>query len=1143
MAPPTKKDNGASSPSPTLTDAEAVKLRKADNTMPAISQIKVSLRYSGDLLAKDDSKWTPWSKYMKLELTMMGLYEYIFDPPDVSNKLYEPCAHWNWQLNNRLARLYLLMGLSQSERNLADDTIAARSLWDYLQNRHGGAGLVQQVRLLQEALMTKCSPSEPLTKTIDRIFEKINCAFDVGDVTKELLQSIATLSFLSDNSLYANTRSIISRNLAAATASTPYGPDDIRRFLQNEQTLYAADKGMADTQLTALAAWTQSKRDDLVCDNCKSCGQPVFTGHTKPWCILEGGGMAGKTLEDARVARLAHYKAKRENHDKKKGPTKLTVTPAGGSAFTVEGDPDALAAYIASRTSKSADVAVKTEFAGLAADNVPDALVDVESLEIDTWIALEEEPQVSIDWTECTTESTLSSAAAPFDTYPFYLDSGATVHISPNAPDFNTLTPILHKPIRGVGGSTISATAIGKIRLRLANGSYLVLDNALYVPKATVKLLSISYDPKAKAYRCYDRVSRRVYSTYHVKFIKHQDEYNTVDQHTSPPTPDDTSAPSIETISRRAVDHPFVAPDDDEEPVPSESEKVDTVQPIPEVPADPIPLEQDERLHQRVEPIQQQPQWSTRAPIPSVRSQPDAVPETAIQRTTRESRESADQIREAKAERRRAIEELHREDRIEPPNDVNENIDLDQVLTTISSIEDKPGINANDVDPEVPKTWSQAQNSPDVEQWRTAYDEELKSLKDMGVYCLIPREEVPAGHKIHCGHPVFTLKRNEKGEVVQFKVRHVLQGFNQVDGKEYMKTTSPTVHAESWQILLHLAAVQGWDAMQVDIKIAFLYGVLPEEETTYMEQPRGFEESGKESYVLSSKQANEYFKSQLQETWTILDLGTPRQIVGIAIEWDRPNRTVYLSQTPIIDRLISQFRQKDANPLSLPMEPGLKLRQTDYSSLTQRERDDIAKIPYRRLQLSQYFDSYSLTHWNAAIRVVRYLKGTRNLWLRLGGTSPVSLAGFTDSDWANCLNTRRSVGGYAWSLGSGAISWASRKQKTVAASSCEAEYMAAFEAAQECIWLRTLLWAVGHNSDTATTIMCDNNAAVNLSEDPLLHSRVKHVDIKYHFLREWVASNELIVKYINTKDNVADLFTKPLPLPRFSCLRSILGLS
>lgn len=98
--------------------------------------------------------------------------------------------------------------------------------------------------------------------------------------------------------------------------------------------------------------------------------------------------------------------------------------------------------------------------------------------------------------------------------------------------------------------------------------------------------------------------------------------------------------------------------------------------------------------------------------------------------------------------------------------------------------------------------------------------------------------------------------------------------------------------------------------------------------------------------IASSKEANTHFKSQLQETWTISDLGLPRQIVGIAINWDTESRAVYLSQTPIIDRLISQFGQKDANSLSLPMEPGLKLRRTDYSKLSQEEWDNIAKILY-----------------------------------------------------------------------------------------------------------------------------------------------------------------------------------------------------
>ncbi|KAG6862799.1 hypothetical protein C0993_001444, partial [Termitomyces sp. T159_Od127] len=136
MAPSTQAGDGTGPSPPAITDSQAVEMRRIDSTTPVVTQIKVSLRYSGDLLAKDDGKWTPWSKYMKLELTMSGLYEYIFDPPDIPNKSHEPQAYQNWQLNNCLARLFLLMGLSESERNLADDSIDATALWDYLQARH-----------------------------------------------------------------------------------------------------------------------------------------------------------------------------------------------------------------------------------------------------------------------------------------------------------------------------------------------------------------------------------------------------------------------------------------------------------------------------------------------------------------------------------------------------------------------------------------------------------------------------------------------------------------------------------------------------------------------------------------------------------------------------------------------------------------------------------------------------------------------------------------------------------------------------------------------------------------------------------------------------------------------------------------------
>ncbi|KAG5731566.1 hypothetical protein E4T56_gene5461 [Termitomyces sp. T112] len=475
--------------------------------------------------------------------------------------------------------------------------------------------------------------------------------------------------------------------------------------------------------------------------------------------------------------------------------------------------------------------------------------------------------------------------------------------------------------------------------------------------------------------------------------------------------PEATVIPSIEAILRGAISQPFIAPEDDDVPSPILDERVGQNPVVQDGPMNDIPPAQDEPALENDRQPPDQPRRSNRIPIPTMRSRLDEAPKTATQWAVRESKRSAEQIREAKLECRRAIEGLHQEQYQDPIGNAEEVADPDQILAVLDGLENELNIEAGDVDPEVPKTWTQALQSSDSERWRAAYNDELKSLKEMGVYCLIPRTEVPTGHRVHLGRPVFALKRDEKGNIVRFKVRHVLQGFNQIYGKEYTKTTSPTVRTESWRILLHLAAVQGWDAMQIDVKTAFLYGVLPEEETTYMEQLRDFEEPGKEDYVCKlekglygmkqagriwnhtlndhmvgrwgfmrlacksciyyrklehgtviaavhvddflsiadSKQANEYFKSQLQESWSISNLGTPRQIVGIAVEWDRVNTAVYLSQTPVIDRLIAEFGQKDANPLSLPMEPGLKLRQTNYTTLTQKERDDIVRIPYRRL--------------------------------------------------------------------------------------------------------------------------------------------------------------------------------------------------
>ena len=314
--------------------------------------------------------------------------------------------------------------------------------------------------------------------------------------------------------------------------------------------------------------------------------------------------------------------------------------------------------------------------------------------------------------------------------------------------------------------------------------------------------------------------------------------------------------------------------------------------------------------------------------------------------------------------------------------------------------------------------------------------------------------------------------------------------------------------------------------------------------------------------IANRSSENTHFKAQMRTIWTISDLGEPKFCVGIGIQRDISTRMVYLSQVAQIDRITAQFGQSDAHPISTPMDSGLKLRRPDRKSISSVDRDRLNGLPYRSLvgsliylsvgtrpdityavqQLSQFLDNFSFAQWNAAIRVVRYLKGTRDLRLGLGGDQSISLRGFTDSDWANCLDTRRSVGGYLFTLGSAVISWSSRKQKTVATSSCEAEYTAAFESSKEAIWLRTLLSKIDMAPAGPTTIMCDNNAAIVLSNDPSLHSRSKHFDIRHHFLRERVDRGKISLSYVNTHDNVADLFTKALDKTRFTRLRSLTGL-
>ena len=188
-------------------------------------------------------------------------------------------------------------------------------------------------------------------------------------------------------------------------------------------------------------------------------------------------------------------------------------------------------------------------------------------------------------------------------------------------------------------------------------------------------------------------------------------------------------------------------------------------------------------------------------------------------------------------------------------------------------------------------------------------------------------------------------------------------------------------------------------------------------------------------------------------------------------------------------------------------------------------RPDIAFAVGR---LATVLDCYRPEHLDAAIRVVRYLKGTRLFSLQLGGTNPVQPLGFSDSDYANCPTTSRSIGGYCFSLGSGMVSWASHKQPIAADSSCYAEYISLHDASHEVIFLRQLLDGLRMPPSQPTPLYCDNDTARQLTEDQRWHAKVRHFRVRYHSTRELVDFGELKVVAVRSSDNTADILTKAL---------------
>ena len=180
-------------------------------------------------------------------------------------------------------------------------------------------------------------------------------------------------------------------------------------------------------------------------------------------------------------------------------------------------------------------------------------------------------------------------------------------------------------------------------------------------------------------------------------------------------------------------------------------------------------------------------------------------------------------------------------------------------------------------------------------------------------------------------------------------------------------------------------------------------------------------------------------------------------------------------------------------------------------------------------------------HLLAVKRIFKYLKGIANhgLWYPTGNS--LDLYAFTDVDWDGCIDDSKSTSGATFFLGGCLVSWSSKKQSSVSLSTAEAEYIAAAGCCTQILWMKQMLKDMHIQSEDPIPIFCDNTSAISISKNPVMHSKTKHIPIKYHFLREQVLSNVIKLEYVGTKEQIADIFTKPLPKCQFEVLRGQLG--
>ena len=296
-------------------------------------------------------------------------------------------------------------------------------------------------------------------------------------------------------------------------------------------------------------------------------------------------------------------------------------------------------------------------------------------------------------------------------------------------------------------------------------------------------------------------------------------------------------------------------------------------------------------------------------------------------------------------------------------------------------------------------------------------------------------------------------------------------------------------------------------------------------------------------------------KERLKKAFNARDLGEANYYLGMSITRDRMEKSIKITHEKMINDLASRFNLAECKPREIPMSLATRLTKGEgdpldinvypYSSLvgallylSVTTRPDIA---FAVGALSRFMSCPTTVHWGVAKGVLRYLVDKAALGITFRG-SGTTLVGLCDSDYAADPDTRRSTTGYVFTLNGGAITWSSKRQPTIAASTTEAEYMAAAAAVKEALWLRKVMTTL--NVETGViNLYSDNQGAIKLLRNPISSMRSKHIDVMHHFARERVVRGEVAFHFVPTDKNIADALTKPLAASKSAVCRIGMGMA